>query len=200
MRAAADKLKLVFLRKPLSECCQHDEVKLDLVHTSVGGISESDVTLASASGAVIVGFNVRPEPNVAQLAKREGVEIRIYSIIYEAVDDIRKAMEGLLAPIYREQFLGCAEVRKTFAVQGSTVAGAMVVEGKIQRGAQARLVRDGRVIWEGRLGSLKRFKDDAREVQAGYECGIGLENFNDLKPDDVIENFESEAVPRKLAA
>jgi translation initiation factor IF-2 len=177
-----------------------DEVKLDLIHTSVGAISETDVTLASASGAIILGFNVRPEPKVAQLAEREGVEIRLYTIIYEAINDVREAMEGLLAPSYREKLLGRAQVRKVFAVQGTTVAGAMVMDGKIQRGARARLMRDGRVIWEGKLGSLKRFKDDAREVQAGYECGIGLENFNDIRPDDIIENSETETVPRKLAA
>jgi translation initiation factor IF-2 len=177
-----------------------DEVKLDLIHTSVGAISETDVTLAAASGAIIIGFNVRPEPKATQLAKKEGVEIRLYTIIYEAVNDIRKAMEGLLAPTYREKPLGRAEVRKTFMVQGTMVAGAMVLDGKIQRAARARLVRDGRVVWEGRIGSLKRFKDDARDVLAGYECGVGLENFNDVKPGDVIEDFEMEAVARKLAA
>ena len=177
-----------------------DEVKLDLIHTSVGAISETDVSLASASKAIIIGFNVRPEQKAAQLAEREGVEIRLYTIIYEAINDIREAMEGLLAPTYREKSLGRAEVRQTFVVQGSTVGGAMVTDGKIQRGARARLVRDGRVVWDGKIGSLKRFKDDAREVQAGYECGIGLENFNDVKPNDVIENFEMEAVLRKLAA
>jgi translation initiation factor IF-2 len=177
-----------------------DEVKLDLIHTSVGAISETDVSLASASKAIIIGFNVRPEQKAAQLAEKEGVEIRLYTIIYEAINDIREAMEGLLAPTYREKSLGRAEVRQTFVVQGSTVGGAMVTDGKIQRGARARLVRDGRVVWDGKIGSLKRFKDDAREVQAGYECGIGLENFNDVKPNDVIENFEMEAVLRKLAA
>jgi translation initiation factor IF-2 len=177
-----------------------DEVKLALIHTSVGAISETDVSLAAASEAIIIGFNVRPEPKATQLAKKEGVEIRLYTIIYEAVNDMRQAMEGLLAPTYREKALGRAKVRKTFAVQGTTVAGAMVLEGKLQRAARARLVRDGRVVWEGRIGSLRRFKDDAREVLAGYECGIGLENFNDLKPGDVIEDFEMEAVARKLAA
>lgn len=177
-----------------------DEVKLDLIHTSVGAISETDVMLAAASNAILVGFNVRPESKAAHLAEREGVEIRLYTIVYDVVNDIRQAMEGLLTPTYREKSLGLAEVRKTFMVQGSAVAGAMVTNGKVQRGARARLVRDGRVMWEGKIGSLKRFKDDAREVQAGYECGIGLENFNDVKPLDVIENFEMEAVARKLAA
>jgi translation initiation factor IF-2 len=175
-----------------------DEVKLELIHKSVGAISETDVTLASASRAIIIGFNVRPEPKAAQLAEKEGVDIRLYTIIYEVINDVREAMEGLLAPTYREKSLGRAEVRKTFVVQGSTVAGAMVVDGKLLRSARARLVRDGRVVWEGRIGSLKRFKDDAREVLAGYECGIGLENFNDVKPGDVVEDFEMEAVLRKL--
>src|ERR1700730_1418966 len=176
------------------------EVKLELIHKSVGAITETDVTLAAASRAIIIGFNVRPEQKASQLAEKEGVDIRLYTIIYEVIKDIREAMEGLLAPTYREKSLGRAEVRQTFVVQGSTVGGAMVTDGKIQRGARARLVRDGRVVWEGKIGSLKRFKDDAREVQAGYECGIGLENFNDVKPNDVIENFEMEAVLRKLAA
>jgi translation initiation factor IF-2 len=176
------------------------EVKLDLIHRSVGAISETDVSLASASRAIIIGFNVRPEPKAAQLAEKEGVDIRLYTIIYEAINDIREAMEGLLAPTYREKALGRAEVRQTFVVQGNTVAGVMVTDGKLARSARARLVRDGRVVWEGKISSLRRFKDDVREVQSGYECGIGLENFNDLKPSDVIENFEMEAVLRKLGA
>jgi translation initiation factor IF-2 len=176
------------------------EVKLDLIHRSVGAISETDVSLASASRAIIIGFNIRPEPKAAQLAEKEGVDIRLYTIIYEAINDIREAMEGLLAPTYREKSLGRAEVRQTFVVQGNTVAGVMVTDGKLARSARARLVRDGRVVWEGKISSLRRFKDDVREVQSGYECGIGLENFNDLKPSDVIENFEMEAVLRKLGA
>jgi translation initiation factor IF-2 len=174
------------------------EVKLELIHKSVGAISETDVSLASASGAIIIGFNVRPEPKAAQLAEKDGVDIRLYTIIYEVINDVREAMEGLLAPTYREKPLGRAEVRKTFVVQGNTIAGSMVVDGHMLRNSRARLVRDGRVIWEGRIGSLRRFKDDAREVQQGYECGIGLENFGDIKPDDIIENFEMEAVLRKL--
>ncbi len=174
------------------------EVKLELIHKSVGAITETDVTLASASGAIIIGFNVRPEQKATQLAEKEGVDIRLYTIIYEVINDIREAMEGLLAPTYREKSLGRAEIRQTFVVQGNTVGGAMVLDGKMLRSARARLVRDGRVVWEGKIGSLRRFKDDAREVQAGYECGIGLENFNDLKPGDVVEDFEMEAVLRKL--
>jgi translation initiation factor IF-2 len=175
------------------------EVKVELIHKSVGAISETDITLASASKAVVIGFNVRPEAKAAQLAEKEGVDIRLYTIIYEVINDMREAMEGLLAPTFREKSLGRAEVRQTFVVQGTTVAGTMVVEGKMMRSARSRLVRDGRVVWEGKIGTLRRFKDDAREVLAGYECGIGLENFNDLKPGDVIEDFEMEAVLRKLA-
>jgi translation initiation factor IF-2 len=176
-----------------------NEVKLQVIHASAGAISETDVTLASASKGLIIGFNIRPEAKAAQLAEKEGVEIRLYTVIYEAIDDVREAMEGLLAPTFREKALGRAEVRKTFTVPGATIAGSMVVDGKVTRAGRARLVRDGRVMWEGKIGSLKRFKDDAREVASGYECGIGLENYNDLKPGDVIEAFEMETVLRKLA-
>jgi translation initiation factor IF-2 len=175
-----------------------NEVKLEVIHTSAGAISETDVTLAAASGAIIIGFNIRPEPKAAQLAEKEGVEIRSYTVIYEAINDMREAMEGLLAPTYREKQLGRVEVRKIFNVPGGTVAGSMVVDGKITRSARARLVRDGRVVWEGKVGSLKRFKDDVREVLTNFECGVGLENFNDVKPGDIIESFELEAVLRKL--
>src|SRR5215472_17554752 len=177
-----------------------NEVKLEVIHTSAGAISETDVTLAAASSAIIIGFNIRPEPKAAQLAEKEGVEIRSYTVIYEAINDMREAMEGLLAPTYREKQLGRVEVRKIFNVPGGTVAGSMVVDGKITRSARVRLVRDGRVVWEGKVGSLKRFKDDVREVLTNFECGVGLENFNDVKPGDVIESFELEAVLRKLEA
>ncbi|MBV8054645.1 MAG: translation initiation factor IF-2, partial [Deltaproteobacteria bacterium] len=136
-----------------------NEVKFELIHKSVGAISETDVTLASASGAIIIGFNVRPEPKAAQLAEKEGVDIRLYTIIYEVINDIREAMEGLLAPTYREKALGRAEVRKTFVVQGNNVAGTMVLDGRILRNSRSRLVRDGRVVWEGRISSLRRFKE-----------------------------------------
>ena len=175
-----------------------DEARLEVIHASAGGISETDVTLASASGAIIIGFNVRPEPKAAALAEAEGVDIRLYTIIYEAINEACEALEGLLAPTLREKALGRAEVRQTFNISGGTIAGSMVLDGKLTRGARARLVRDSRVVWEGKIGSLRRFKDDVREVLAGYECGVGLENFNDVKPSDVIETFEMEAVARKL--
>ena len=180
------------------ERMSNNEVKLQVIHASAGAISETDVTLAAASKGLIIGFNIRPEPKAAQLAEKEGVEIRLYTVIYEAIDDVREAMEGLLAPTFREKALGRAEVRKTFTVPGATIAGSMVVDGKVTRAGRARLVRDGRVMWEGKISSLKRFKDDAREVTVGYECGIGLENYNDLKPGDIIEAFEMETVLRKL--
>ncbi len=175
-----------------------DEVKLVVIHSSVGGVTETDVTLAAASKAIIIGFNVRPEPKAATLAENEGVDIRLYNIIYQAIDDVRRAMEGLLTPTFREKTLGRAEVRQVFNVSGLRVAGAMVLDGKVVRGARARVVRDGTVVWDGKIASLRRFKDDVREVQAGYECGIGLENFNDVKPGDIIEVYELEAVARRL--
>jgi translation initiation factor IF-2 len=142
---------------------------------------------------------VRPEQKAAALAEKEGVEIRLYTIIYEAINDMREALEGLLSPTFRERALGRAEVRQIFTVPGATVAGSMVLDGKMARNGRARLVRDGRVVWEGKIGTLRRFKDDVREVAAGYECGVGLENFNDVKPGDVIETYELETVLRKLA-
>ncbi len=172
-----------------------DACRLVVIHTGVGGIIESDITLASASDAIVLGFNVRPESKASTLAEAEGVDIRLYNIIYDAVSDIRNAMEGLLAPTLREKELGRVEVRDTFHVSKvGTVAGCYVVEGKVLRGARVRLVRDNVVIWQGKMNSLKRFKDDAREVATGYECGIGLENYNDIKVGDFIEAFEIEEV------
>jgi len=168
-----------------------DEVRLVVIHGSVGGITESDVLLASASNAIIIGFNVRPEPKAAALAEREGVDLRLYSIIYEALEQVRDAMVGMLEPTVREQHLGRAEVRQTFSVSGvGSIAGCYVLDGKIVRNAQARLVRDHVVVHEGRIGSLRRFKDDAREVATGYECGIGLDGYSDVKVGDVIEAYE----------
>jgi translation initiation factor IF-2 len=174
------------------------EVRLVVIHGSVGGITESDVLLASASNGIIVGFNVRPEPKAANLAEAEGVDIRLYSVIYEALTEIEDAMTGLLEPTLRENVLGRAEVRQTFGVSGiGVVAGCHVVDGKIVRSASVRLVRDHVVVHEGRIGSLKRFKDDVREVATGYECGIALDGYNDVKVGDVIEAFEMVEVARK---
>ncbi|RME35260.1 MAG: translation initiation factor IF-2, partial [Deltaproteobacteria bacterium] len=177
----------------------NDKCRLVVIHTAVGGISESDVTLASASDAIILGFNVRPEPKANQLAEQEGVDIRLYNIIYDAVADVKSAMEGLLAPTLKEVALGRVEVRETFHISKvGTIAGCYVLEGKVTRNAKVRLVRDNVVIYEGSLSSLKRFKDDAREVVAGYECGIGLENYNDIKVGDIIEAYEIEEVKASL--
>jgi translation initiation factor IF-2 len=176
-----------------------DEVKLRVIHGSVGGITESDILLAAASNAIVIGFNVRPESKGAVLAAREGVDVRLYTIIYEVVADLRAAMEGLLEPTYREQVHGRVEIRQTFNIQGvGTVAGCYVTEGKIQRGNQVRLTRDQVVVHEGKLATLKRFKDDVREVASGYECGLSIEGFQDVKQGDVIEAYERTPVVRRI--
>ena len=179
----------------------NNEVKLSVLHTSVGGISESDVLLASASKGIIIGFNVRAEGKAALIAEREGVEIRLYNIIYEVIEDVRAALEGMLEPTYKEKPLGRAEVRQVFSISRlGLIAGCMVSEGKIVRGAHARLIRDRSVVHEGRIGSLRRFKDDVREVAAGAECGIGFENFEEIQAGDIIEAYELEQVLRRLEA
>jgi translation initiation factor IF-2 len=167
-----------------------DKVKLKVLHTGVGGITESDVMLAAASNAIIVGFNVKPDPKARTLAENEGIELRSYRVIYEMIDEVKRAMEGLLEPIRKEVSLGMAEVRDVFMVSKvGTIAGSFVTTGKIQRNAKARLLRDQVVVFDGDIASLKRFKDDAREVADGYECGIGLLNFNDVKVGDVVEAY-----------
>jgi translation initiation factor IF-2 len=176
-----------------------DEVKLRVLHGSVGGITESDILLAAASNAIVMGFNVRPESKGAALAAKEGVDVRLYTIIYEVVADVRAAMEGLLEPTYREQTLGRVEVRQIFNISGAgTVAGCYVGEGKVQRGSLVRLLRDQVVVHEGKLSSLKRFKDDVREVAAGYECGLAIEGYQDIKQGDVIEAYEKIPVVRRI--
>ena len=175
------------------------EVKLRVIHGSVGGITESDVLLAAASNAVVIGFNVRPEVKAANLAAQEGVDVRLYTVIYDAMADIKAAMEGLLEPTYREQVQGRAQIREIFNVRGTgTVAGCSVNEGKIQRSNLVRLLRDQVVVHEGKLASLKRFKDDVREVVSGYECGLALEGFQDVKVGDVIEAYERVPVLRRI--
>ena len=188
------------LRKSLEDLST-DKVRVKIVQSGVGGITENDVMLASASDGVciVLGFNVRPQGKASSMAKENGVEIRTYSIIYEAIDDVKLAMAGLLAPKLVERELGKAEVRETFSIpKVGTIAGCMVQEGKIVRAARARLVRDGVVVWTGKLGSLRRFKDDAKEVAQGFECGIGLEGYNDLKSGDIIECFDHEEVAATL--
>ena len=175
-----------------------DEVRVNVIHQGVGAISESDVLLATASDAVIIGFNVRPEPNARKAAERDGVDIRVYRIIYNLLDDVKAAMAGLLDPEFKEQILGRAEVRQTFRVPGSVVAGCYVLDGKITRSAEVRVLRDNVIVHEGKISSLRRFKDDVREVAHGYECGIGVERFNDIKEGDVIEAFTMVRVERSL--
>jgi len=172
-------------------------IHVNIVHRGVGTVTESDVMLASTSGAVIIGFNVRPSSNVVQLAERESVEIRLYRVIYDVLDEVEAALKGMLDPIYREVVLGTAEVRETFKLpNGNQIAGSYVTDGKILRNAEIRLVRDGVVIHEGKVGSLRRFKDDVREVDHGYECGIGIEGYNDIKIGDEIETFRMEEIER----
>ncbi|MEW8958037.1 Translation initiation factor IF-2 [Moorella humiferrea] len=176
-----------------------NEVKVSIIHGGVGAITESDVMLAAASKAIIIGFNVRPDANARRAAEEAGVEIRLYRVIYEVIDEVKAAMTGLLEPEKREVILGRAEVRATFKVpKVGTVAGCFVTEGKIQNRALARVIRDGVVVFEGRIESLKRFKDDVREVAQGYECGVGLEKFNDIKVGDIIEAYAIEEVKREL--
>ena len=176
-----------------------EKVSINVIHASVGAISESDVMLADASGALIVGFNVRPDGKALKIAENKGIKIRSYRVIYELTDDIKKAMVGLLEPTYEEDYIGRAEVRDVFAISKiGTIAGCTVVDGKILRGARVRVLRDGTIIYEGKIGSLRRFKEDAKEVAQGYECGIGVENFNDVKVGDVLEAFQLKEIAAAL--
>jgi len=172
------------------EKCSTNEVEVRIIHGAVGAVTESDVMLASASDAIIIGFNVRPDSNARKLAEKEQIDIRTYRIIYDVVDDIKAAMKGMLEPEYEEVVLGRAEVRALFKVPGvGVVAGCFVTEGKVTRNSKVRVIREGIVVYEGKIASLKRFKDDIREVVSGYECGIGIEKFNDIKEQDVLEAF-----------
>lgn len=176
------------------------EVRVEIIHRGVGAINESDVMLALTAGAVVVGFRVRPDAGARQASAREAIEIQIFDIIYEAVDSVRAALEGLLAPERNEKIMGAAEVRVVFKIRGvGTIAGSYVVDGQIQRGVQARVIRDGVVVYEGEVASLRRFKDDVKEVREGFECGIGISNFNDVKTGDIIETYSVEEVARTLA-
>jgi translation initiation factor IF-2 len=178
----------------------HPLVKVKVIHSSAGGINESDVMLASASNAIIIGFNVRPEPKAYQAAEKEGVDIRLYNVIYDAIEDVKKALEGLLEPTIKEKTIGRAEVRQLFPISRiGTVAGCYVIDGIISRTSDGiRVIRDNIVIYDGKISSLKRFKEDVREVQAGYECGILIENFNDIKVGDILENYIIEKIATKL--
>ncbi len=174
-----------------------DEVKLAFVHRGVGGITENDVQLAAASNATIIGFNVRPDRKARELAEQEHVEIRTYEIIYNLLEDIEAAIVGMLEPEFEEVVTGEAEVREIFRVpRVGAIAGCYVTNGVITRGSKVRFLREGTVIWNGEIASLRRFKEDTREVASGFECGIGLSDFQDLKPGDIIETYEDREVPR----
>jgi len=167
------------------------EVKINLIHNATGAITETDVMLASASKAIIIGFNVRADAKVQELAEQERVDLRYYDVIYQLLNDIKDAMVGMLEPVYQENVLGRAEVRQTFHVpKVGTIAGCYVLDGRVERGARARVLRDQVVLYDGKIGSLRRIKDDVKEVKAGFECGIAIENFNDIKINDLLEVYE----------
>ncbi len=183
--------------KQALEKLSQDEVRVKCIHGAVGAITASDVMFASASNAIVIGFNVRPDSGAKSLAEQEKVDIRTYRVIYQAIEDVENAMKGLFKPVYQEVTIGTISVRNTFKVSGvGTIAGCYVSDGKVTRGAQVRIVRDGIVVHEGKIASLRRFKDDVKEVAQGYECGIGVENFNDIHENDVIEAFIMEEVKR----
>jgi translation initiation factor IF-2 len=176
-----------------------DQVPVNVIHAQTGGINESDVMLAAASDAVIIGFNVRPLADARRAAEQEGIDIRTYTVIYKVTEELRAAMEGLLEPEEVEDALGQAEIKQTFkASRVGTIAGCLITDGKVVRGASTRLVRDGTIVWTGRIGSLRRFKDDVAEVDEGQECGIVLEGFADIKEGDVLEFFEVKQVEKTL--
>ena len=175
----------------------NEEVVVKVIHGGVGAITESDVSLASASNAIIIGFNVRPDATAKTIADQEGVDVRLYKVIYQAIEDVEAAMKGMLDPVYEEKVIGHAEVRQTFKASGvGTIAGGYVLDGIFQRNCKVRITRGEEQIYEGNLASLKRFKDDVKEVKAGFECGIVFEKYNDIKEGDQIEAFVMEEIPR----
>lgn len=183
LKQAMDKITEEMLEKERA-------VAVNVIHSAVGAVTESDIMLADTASAVVICFNVRPEAKAKALADRSGIDIKTYRVIYDVIDDIEKALIGMLEPVYREEYLGTAEVRDTFRITGvGTIAGCFVTEGRIQRSAKMRLIRENIVIYEGSVSSLKRMKDDVKEVVLGYECGIGLQNYNDIKAGDLIEAF-----------
>ena len=176
-----------------------EEIQVNIIHKGVGAITESDVLLASASDAIIIGFNVRPTGNSRDLAEKEAIDVRSYSIIYDAINDVKDAMEGMLSPELKEEITGTAEIRETYKISKvGTIAGCMVLTGKIFRNSKVRVIREGVVIYTGALASLKRFKDDAKEVAKGYDCGLQIKNFNDIKEGDQLESFQEVAVKKTL--
>ena len=175
----------------------NEEVVVKVIHGGVGAINESDVTLASASNAIIIGFNVRPDATAKSVAEQEGVDLRLYRVIYQAIEDVEAAMKGMLDPVFEEKVLGHAEVRQIFKASGvGNIAGSYVLDGVFQRNCQVRITRDGEQIFEGALASLKRFKDDVKEVKAGFECGFVFEKYNDIKEGDQVESYKMVEIPR----
>ena len=176
----------------------NEEVAVKCIHSGVGAINESDIILASASNAIVIGFNIRPDARAKETAETEGVDVRLYRVIYNAIEDIESAMKGMLDPIFEEQIIGHAEIRQTYKASGvGMIAGSYVLDGVINRNCSVRIMREGNLIYEGKMASLKRFKDDVKEVKAGFECGIVLENFNDIQVEDQIEAYQMVEVPRK---
>ena len=176
-----------------------EEIHVNVIHKAVGAISESDVLLAVASNAIIIGFQVRPMPNARKLAEKEQIEIRLYSVIYDAINEVKSGIEGMLAPEEKEEITANAEVLETFKISKvGTIAGCMVRDGKLTRSAKVRVIRDGIVVYTGTLGSLKRMKDDVKEVSAGFDCGLSVDGFNDIKIGDMIEAYQIVEVKRKL--
>jgi translation initiation factor IF-2 len=188
----------------LSEMMQklsNDKVRIRVLHSGVGAINETDVLLASASNAIIVGFNVRPERNATALAEQEKVDIRLHTIIYELTDELKRAMTGMLEPVFKEVYQGRAEVREVFRISKvGNVAGCMVLDGSIKRDSEMRLLRDNVVIFTGKVDSLRRFKNDASEVKSGFECGLTIRNYSDVKPGDIVEAFVTERVAAEAMA
>ncbi len=183
--------------KQALEKISNDEVRVRVIHGAVGAITEADVMLAGTANAIIIGFNVRPNSSARAAADKEKIDVRLYRVIYQAIEDVEKAIKGMLAPEFKDVDIGHVEVRQIFKVSNiGTIAGCYVQDGKVTRNAKIRVVRDGTVIHDGLLDSLKRFKDDAKEVAAGYECGIGLANFNDIKEGDIFEAYITEEVKR----
>ena len=177
----------------------HESIQINVIHKGVGQITESDILLASASDAIVIGFQVRPSAGARKIAEKEEIDIRLYSVIYKAIDEIKEAMEGMLSPDFKEEIVGTAEIRETFKItKVGTIAGCYVTEGKINRNNNVRIIRDGIVVYTGALGSLKRFKDDVKEVAKNYECGLNIDKYNDIKVGDVVEAFEEVEVAKKL--
>ena len=183
--------------KQALEKLSNDEVKVRVLHSGAGAITKDDVNLASAFNAIIIGFNIRPDASARATAEKEKVDVRLYTVIYNAIEDMEKAMKGLLAPQYKEVLLGHAEVRSVFKITGAgTIAGCYVQDGKMQRNAQVRLLRDNVVMFTGKLSSLKHYKEDVKEMGTGFECGMSLEGYNDIKEGDVVECYIMEEIPR----